>query len=138
MPTAGNLDRIYEEASPHSIRGFDSNLLEHGFFAGHGDHCISVTRVQLHALLSDARASERLINDMAKPIRSREDAVTYVEHLLNQFHDGFASQVAYEQRPIREASYSSHGLPSPHHCLYIPGGTVSVYPLRQESGLLTS
>ena len=49
------------------------------------------TRVQLHALLSDVRTSERLINDMAKAIRSRDDAVTYVEQLLNQFTTGFAS-----------------------------------------------
>jgi predicted nucleotidyltransferase len=94
---AGNLDRLYDEAmSTLQAVGFDVELA--GAWLLGKDTATTAsqqTRGQLTALLSDTRASERLVNDMAKALRLREDAVTYVEQLLAQFNRGFSSQVMY-------------------------------------------
>ena len=90
---AGNLDRLYEEAVPIlQAVGFDVELA--GAWLLGKDTAATAspqTRVQLQALLSDARASGRLVNDMAKALRRREDAVTYAEQLLDQFNQGFSA-----------------------------------------------
>jgi predicted TPR repeat methyltransferase len=57
------------------------------------------TRVQLQALLSDVQVSKQLVNDMVKAIRSRENAVAYVEQLFDQFARGCASQVFISRSP---------------------------------------
>lgn len=94
---AGNLDRVYEEALPAlQAVGFDIELA--GAWLLGKDTAATAsqqTRVQLKALLSDTRTSERLVNDMAKALRSREDAVTYSEQLLGQFTRGFFSQAMH-------------------------------------------
>jgi predicted nucleotidyltransferase len=94
---AGNLDRLYEEAMPalHAV-GFDVELA--GAWLLGKDTAATASQqtcVQLKALLSDARASQRLVNDMAKALRRREDAVTYAEQLLNQFNRGFSAQAGH-------------------------------------------
>ena len=54
--------------------------------------------MQIKALISDARASEQLVNDMAKALHSSEDAGTYAKQLLDQFTRGFASDVDHESK----------------------------------------
>jgi predicted nucleotidyltransferase len=92
---AGNLERLYEEAMPVlQAVGFDVELAGAWLL---GKDMVAMasqqTCAQLIALLSDARASERLVNDMAKALRSREDAVTYAAQLLDQFNQGSSSQI---------------------------------------------
>jgi predicted nucleotidyltransferase len=90
---AGNLARLYEEGMPAlQAVGFDVELAG-AWLLGKDMAALASpqTRVQLQALLTDAHASQHLVNDMAKAWRSREDAVTYVEQLLNQFTQGFAA-----------------------------------------------
>lgn len=82
---AGNLDRLYDEAMPIlQAVGFDVELA--GAWLMGKDTAATTsqqTRALLQALLSDAHASARLVNDMAKALRSREDAVTHAEQLLD-------------------------------------------------------
>jgi predicted nucleotidyltransferase len=91
---AGNLDRIYDEAMlALEAVGFDIELA--GAWLLGMDTAVTAapqTRVRLRALLGDARVSERLGNDMAKALRSSENAVQYTAQLLDQFTQGFSSQ----------------------------------------------
>jgi predicted nucleotidyltransferase len=90
---AGNLDRIYEEALPAlQAVGLDVELA--GAWLLGKDTAATAspqTCAQLKALRSDARTSEQLVNDMAKALRSSEDAGTYAKQLLDQFTRGFSS-----------------------------------------------
>ena len=88
---AGNLERIYEEAIPvlQSV-GFDVELTGAWLLGKDAAAMASPqTRVQLELMLSDTRALEQLSNDMARALRSREDAVTEAAQLLDQFKRGF-------------------------------------------------
>jgi predicted nucleotidyltransferase len=90
---AGNLARLYEEGIPAlQSAGFDVELAG-AWLLGKDMAAMASqqTRVQLHALLTDALVSQHLVNDMAKALRSWEDAVPHVEQLLKQFTEGFAS-----------------------------------------------
>lgn len=91
---AGNLDRVYDEAiiALASV-GFDIELA--GAWLLGKDTAVTAspqTRVQLRALLSDARVSERLVSDMAKGLRHSTHAVQDATQLLDQFTQGFFSQ----------------------------------------------
>ena len=91
---AGNLDRIYAEALP-ALQAVDFDVELAGAWLLGKDTVATAspqTCVQLKALLSDARTSERLVNDMAKALRSSGDAGTYAKQLLDQFTRGFSSQ----------------------------------------------
>jgi predicted nucleotidyltransferase len=90
---AGNMDRLYEEGMP-ALQSVDFDVELTGAWLLGKDVAATASqqiRVQLQALLSDEHVSKRLVNDMLKALRSREDAVTYVEQLLDQFTRGFAS-----------------------------------------------
>jgi predicted nucleotidyltransferase len=91
---AGTLERLYEEALPIlPTVGFDVELASAWLLGT--DTAVTTsyqTRVQLETLLSDVRISERLVNDMAKALRRREDAVAYATQLLDQFTRGFLGQ----------------------------------------------
>jgi predicted nucleotidyltransferase len=90
---AGNLARLYEEGMP-ALQAVDFDIELAGAWLLGKDMAAMAspqTRAQLQALLTDAYASQHLVNDMAKAWRSREDAVTHVEQLLNQFTQGFAA-----------------------------------------------
>ena len=97
---AGNLERVYVEALPAlQAVGFDIELA--GAWLLGKDTAATAspqTRLQLQALLNDARTSERLMNDMAKALRRREDVVTYVEQLLDQFTRGLCSPAMHGSR----------------------------------------
>jgi predicted nucleotidyltransferase len=91
---AGNLDRVYDEAllALASV-GFDIELA--GAWLLGKDTAVTAspqTRVQLRALLSDARVLERLVSDMAKGLRRSTQAVHDATQLLDQFARGFFSQ----------------------------------------------
>jgi predicted nucleotidyltransferase len=91
---AGNLDRIYAEALP-TLQTVDFDVeLAGAWLLGKDTAATALpqTFAQLKALLSDAHVSEQLVNDMAKALRSSEEAGTYAKQLLDQFTRGFSSQ----------------------------------------------
>jgi predicted nucleotidyltransferase len=91
---AGNLDRLYEEGMP-GLQAVDFDIELAGAWLLGKDVAATASQqlgVQLQALLRDAHVSKQLVNDMVKALRSREDAVAYVEQLFDQFARGFASK----------------------------------------------
>lgn len=50
------------------------------------------TRNQMNALFAEQTLLERLVTDMSRAMRAREDALNYSRALLNQFLNGFAHQ----------------------------------------------
>ena len=91
---AGNLDRIYAEALP-ALQAVDFDVeLASAWLLGKDTAATASpqTYAQIKALIRDARASERLVSDMAKALRSSEDAGAHANQLLDQFICGFSSQ----------------------------------------------
>jgi predicted nucleotidyltransferase len=79
---AGNLDRLYAEEGMPALQPVDFDVALAGAWLLGKDVVATAsqqTHEQLQALLSDAHVSEQLVNDMLKALRSRDDAVTYVE-----------------------------------------------------------
>lgn len=99
---AGNLGRLYEEGMP-ALQSADFDVELAGAWLLGQDVAATASqhiRVQLQALLNDAHVSKQLVNDMVKALRSREDAVAYVEQLFDQFARGFASKTFTRVLPI--------------------------------------
>lgn len=89
---AGNQNRLYEDAlNVLASVGYDIELAG-AWLLGHDAFAMSSekTRNQLNTLFADALCVERLMADMARGIRIREDALDYSRMLLDQFLKGFA------------------------------------------------
>ena len=87
---AGNLDRIYEEA-PEELEKSDYDIeLTGAWLLGMDASALTspITISKLNALLSDPSLTNRLVTDMAKALRARDDAIEYARALLEQFKNG--------------------------------------------------
>ena len=91
---AGNASRIYEEASVLAaleVAGYDLELA--GAWLLGSDAAVMVspqTKADLNALLHGPKR-ERLIEDMARAMLGRHDALDYSRRLLEQFTKGFTA-----------------------------------------------
>jgi predicted nucleotidyltransferase len=89
---ADNQGRVYEDALPAlKAVGYDIELAG-AWLLGRDALAISSseTRDQLNALFAEPYRVERLVTDMARAIRTREDAQDYSRTLLDQFLKGFS------------------------------------------------
>lgn len=88
---AGNQERVYEdaiaalEAVEYDIELAGAWLLGSDAFAMSSPE----TRKQLSALFADPPIMERLVADMSRALRGRDDALDYSKALLEQFIKGF-------------------------------------------------
>lgn len=88
---AGNQDRIYEDANEAlEAAGYDIELAG-AWLLGYDAYAVSSvdTRSQLNALFTKPALVDRLVIDMSRDIRMRDDAVDYSRSLLDQFLKGF-------------------------------------------------
>ena len=91
---AGNASRIYEEASAIAALeavGYDLELA--GAWLLGSDAAVMVapqTNADLNALLHGPK-KEKLIEDMARAMLGRHDALDYSRRLLEQFTKGFSA-----------------------------------------------
>lgn len=93
---AGNKQRIYEEGIPAlEAAGFEVELAG-AWLLGWDASALSTpgTREQLNALFQQPKLMERLVEDMAKALRPRQDALDYSSTLLEQFRKGFTEQTS--------------------------------------------
>lgn len=89
---AGNQERVYEDAIvAMEAAGYDVELAG-AWLLGRDAAALSSheTRSQLHSLLAERSLVERLITDMSRAMRARDDALDYSRSLLEQFLEGFA------------------------------------------------
>lgn len=89
---AGNQDRIYEDAiATLETVGYDIELAG-AWLLGKDAFTLASpkTRNRLTTLGADTKLIERLVTDMSKAIKSKEDAIEYSRTLLEQFFKGFA------------------------------------------------
>jgi len=91
---AGNASRIYEEASAIAALeavGYDLELAG-AWLLGHDAAAMvaAQTTADLEALLNGAKR-QRLIEDMARAMLGRHDALDYSQRLLEQFTKGFTA-----------------------------------------------
>lgn len=89
---AGNQDRVYEDAlMALEAVGYDIELAG-AWLLGRDAFALSSpqTRGQLNALFVKPSIMERLVTDMSRALRARDDALNYSRALLKQFHKGFA------------------------------------------------
>lgn len=88
---AGNQDRIYQE-SIAVLESLEYDIeLAGAWLLGKDSFAISSveTSNRLSKLFNESNNIERLITDMAKGIRLREDAFEYSQALLEQFFEGY-------------------------------------------------
>jgi predicted nucleotidyltransferase len=92
---AGNENRIYEEAAALAAleaAGYDIELGGAWLLGSDAAAIVSAqTNTELQALLSGARRG-RLIEDMARAVLGRENAMAYSRRLLEQFTNGFTAE----------------------------------------------
>jgi predicted nucleotidyltransferase len=92
---AGNENRIYEEAAALSAleaAGYDIELGGAWLLGSDAAAIASAqTNAELQALLNGARRG-RLIEDMARAVLGRENAMEYSHRLLQQFSNGFTAE----------------------------------------------
>lgn len=92
---AGNQDRLYVDAVVAlEDAGYDIELT--GAWLLGRDAATMVlpgSRPHLDALLADQACIERLVTDMSRAIRTREDALAYARRLLEQFLRGFLADL---------------------------------------------
>jgi len=89
----GNQDRVYEHALPAlEAAGYDIELAG-AWLLGRDAYTMTSpeTRRQLDAQLAQPALMGRLVTDMARVLRARDDALDYSGALLEQFLRGFAS-----------------------------------------------
>lgn len=89
---AGNQERVYEDATAAlEAAGYDVELAG-AWLLGVDAAVLSspITRSQLNSLFADPSLIERLITDMSRAMRARDDALDYSRALLVQFLEGFA------------------------------------------------
>lgn len=89
---AGNQDRIYQDAiTALEAVGYDIELAG-AWLLGLDALAVAspATRNKLHELFNEPSRMERLVTDMSRDIRARDDALDYSRALLEQFFKGFA------------------------------------------------
>lgn len=88
---AGNQDRVYEYALPAlEAVGYDIELAGAWLLGRDASSMTSSeTRRQLDAIFAQPALMARLVTDMTKSLRARNDAVDYSRTLLAQFLGGF-------------------------------------------------
>lgn len=89
---AGNQDRVYEDAiASLEAVGYDIELAG-AWLLGSDAYAMSSpeTRGRLNARFADPSLMERLVADMSRPLRGRDDALVYSRALLEQFIKGFS------------------------------------------------
>lgn len=89
---AGNQDRIYEDAITE-LEAIEYDIeLAGAWLLGHDASALSFpeTRSKLNGLFTDSSLMERLVTDMSRAMRAREDALDYSRALLEQFIKGFS------------------------------------------------
>lgn len=93
---AGNQQRIYEEGMPAlEAAGFEIELAGAWLLGRDASSLTSPgTRNELGAMFEQTPLMERLVEDMAKALRPREDALGYSSTLLEQFRKGFNEQTS--------------------------------------------
>lgn len=99
---AGNQERIYEDAiAALEAAGYDVELAG-SWLLGHDAAALTspTTRSQLNSLLAESSLVERLITDMSRAMRTRDDALDYSRVLLEQFLEGFAHKSAMPRQAI--------------------------------------
>lgn len=91
---AGNEDRIYEQASALAAlaaAGYDLELAGAWLLGSDAAAMVSPqTRTALEALLNATKRG-RLIEDMARAMLGKDDALEYSQRLLGQFTNGFTA-----------------------------------------------
>lgn len=91
---AGNQDRIYEKATEileevgYDIQKAGAWLLGQDAFTLASPE----TRRKLNTQFTDANRIDRLVTDMVKAIKSRDDAIEYARTLVELFFKGFTQQ----------------------------------------------
>lgn len=88
---AGNQERVYEDAiAALEAAEYDVELAG-AWLLGHDAVALSspATQSQLNSLLADSSLVERLVTDMSRALRARDDALDYSRALLGQFLKGF-------------------------------------------------
>ena len=93
---AGNLDRVYAEAvTALEAVGYDIELAG-AWLLGRDTAALTMadTRAQLNELFATASLMERLVTDMSRALRARDDALDYSATLLAQFLKGFTHSAA--------------------------------------------
>lgn len=92
---AGNASRIYEEAAALAAleaAGYDIEMAGAWLLGNDVAAMVSArTNADLHALLNGIRR-ERLIEDMARAMLGRDNAMEYSYRLLKQFSNGFTTE----------------------------------------------
>lgn len=89
---AGNQQRVYEDAAAAlEAAGYDVELAG-AWLLGVDAAALSspATQSQLDALFADRSIVARLVTDMSRAIRARDDALDYSRALLEQFLKGFS------------------------------------------------
>ena len=87
---AGNHDRIYEEA-PIELEKADYDVeLTGAWLLGRDAFALAtpITISKLEALFSNSSLTERLVTDMARALRTRDNPIEYALTLLEQFKNG--------------------------------------------------
>jgi predicted nucleotidyltransferase len=91
---AGNENRIYEDASALAALEaveYDPELAGAWLLGQDVSAMASKSTItELEALLNDA-TKDRLVEDMSRAMKGREDAMNHAHHLLEQFTKGFAA-----------------------------------------------
>lgn len=89
----GNLDRLYAEAMS-ALEECDYDIeLAGAWLLGYdaASQAFDSTRQQIKDCLTDAACVDRLITDMARALRNRDDATGYARALLEQFQKSFSA-----------------------------------------------
>jgi predicted nucleotidyltransferase len=88
---AGNQERVYEEAtSALEAAGYDIELTGAWLLGSDASAMVlPTTRQHLEEFFADPKRIESFVTDMARAIRTRDDALEYSRTLLTQFMKGF-------------------------------------------------
>lgn len=92
---AGNESRIYEDASAQAAleaAGYDPELAGAWLLGKDASSMVSASTVSgLEVVLKNGTTKERLIEDLSRGMRGRDDALAYAHRLLEQFNMGFTA-----------------------------------------------
>jgi predicted nucleotidyltransferase len=91
---AGNQERIYEKATEIlEVAGYDIQKAG-AWLLGQDAFTLASpeTRHKLNTQFTDANQIDRLVTDMAKAIKSKDDAIEYAHTLVELFFKGFTQQ----------------------------------------------
>jgi predicted nucleotidyltransferase len=91
---AGNTERIFEEETS-ALEAVDYDIeLAGAWLLGRDASTLASkqTREQISNLLNDTPLTRRMVDDMARALLARDDALDYANTLLEQFRKGFTDQ----------------------------------------------